>query len=184
MGGLDPHAIYPKDTQLNTPFPGLTGGRPAQPCIFQNWSDVQVGGFYKVPEPRFAAGLIRSVVEICEASDQLHYPIDFVVKHPITPDFPASTLGWISNSFWLLKGQHPLGMFSFEQFEFCGRFQPSLRDYPIWPVGFPGLRPGLFAATPSGLVGTIAFAVVTENLVELTGIEPVTPCLQSRCSPS
>jgi len=25
---------------------------------------------------------------------------------------------------------------------------------------------------------------VTENLVELTGIEPVTPCLQSRCSPS
>jgi hypothetical protein len=25
---------------------------------------------------------------------------------------------------------------------------------------------------------------VNERLVELTGIEPVTPCLQSRCSPS
>ncbi len=25
---------------------------------------------------------------------------------------------------------------------------------------------------------------VTENMVDVTGIEPVTPCLQSRCSPS
>ena len=71
-------------------------------------------------------------------------------------------------------------MFSFEQFEFClvvsavptglsqlgtftqdrvlGYFQPSLRDSFIRPT--------------------------ETNLVELTGIEPVTPCLQSRCSPS
>jgi len=25
---------------------------------------------------------------------------------------------------------------------------------------------------------------VIENMVDVTGIEPVTPCLQSRCSPS
>ena len=25
---------------------------------------------------------------------------------------------------------------------------------------------------------------LTENMVDVTGIEPVTPCLQSRCSPS
>jgi hypothetical protein len=27
-------------------------------------------------------------------------------------------------------------------------------------------------------------AVFTRKLVDVTGIEPVTPCLQSRCSPS
>ena len=40
------------------------------------------------------------------------------------------------------------------------------------------LYPSLLLPTPLGI------DLPTSNLVELTGIEPVTPCLQSRCSPS
>jgi hypothetical protein len=52
------------------------------------------------------------------------YPIDFVVKHPVAPEInPVPTLGWVEQlgtlaGLSLLKGQHPFGMFSFEQFEF------------------------------------------------------------------
>ena len=40
-------------------------------------------------------------------------------------------------------------------------------------------------ATPaSDRVCILSVSVSGERMVELTGIEPVTPCLQSRCSPS
>jgi hypothetical protein len=99
-------ANYPKDTQLEHAFPRSCWGRACSALYFRNRSDVQAGDFHGLPEPRFAAGLIRGVVEICEVSDQFHYPIDFVVKHPITP-----TLGWGFEQLCLsalFKGQHPV----------------------------------------------------------------------------
>ena len=146
---------YPKDTQLNTP--SLT-----RTC------DTALRAYT-------GKGLLSLVIfftqSISLSNIQLHRRL---IRCPPWGGFEQLCLAA------LFKDQHPPGMFSFEQFEFClvvsavptglsqlgtftqdcvlGYFQPSLRDSIIRPT--------------------------ETNLVELTGIEPVTPCLQSRCSPS
>ncbi len=74
----------------------------------------------------------------------------------------------------------------------------SRASYPInFVVKHPNLHvegPALGRLKPAGLTPACFLIGVTpggddqetayEFLVELTGIEPVTPCLQSRCSPS
>jgi len=92
LAGSHSFANYPKDTQLNTPFLSRTCDTALRACT--------------------GRGLLSLV---------FFYPIDFVVKHPVAPGFnPVPTLGWVRTDRLsaLLKGQHPFGMLSFEQFEF------------------------------------------------------------------
>jgi hypothetical protein len=96
LAGSHGIANYPKDTQLEHASLRSCWRKACSALYFRNRSDVQAGDFHELPEPRFAAGLIRGVVEICEVSDQFHYPIDFVVKHPVAPEInPVPTLGWV-----------------------------------------------------------------------------------------
>ena len=63
----------------------------------------------------------------------------------------------------------------------------SLRDTPL---GFELLNESLgFKLDALGLIGGALLSAPDhydspESLVEVDGIEPTTPCLQSRCSPS
>ncbi len=70
----------------------------------------------------------------------------------------------------------------------CEKARPEAEKKPAGSAleGFPDLfpdrrRPDAHENTikPGGDLGT-----VNEYLVELSGIEPLTPCLQSRCSPN
>jgi hypothetical protein len=95
------------------------------------------------------------------------------------------TLGWVEQLCLsaLLKGQHPFWMFSFEQFEFVE--SESGTAGPSAPLGMTNfLRISQEICRRRDLYRPGRRIQAEENLVELTGIEPVTPCLQSRCSPS
>ena len=104
---------------------------------------------------------------------QLRYPINFVVKHPVPPAFAerpspealeTCPLPHFCRADLLLGCRH-VSMAAIRK-QRMRRFPPS-QMLPPSQTGLPSRCP------PSG-----------RRLVELTGIEPVTSCLQSTRSPS
>jgi hypothetical protein len=97
----------------------------------------------------------------------------------------------------IARGQSSLPSLVLERFSSIVPMRPfvtqSISLSNIIPAAFAAVRPRAVEqylcpkvdALPRSLrVRAPTFEQVSKNLVELTGIEPVTPCLQSRCSPS
>jgi hypothetical protein len=123
---------------------------------------------------------LLSLVFLNRSFRSVHYPIDFVVKHPLRHWLGAHP-GVVLN-IALRPVQRSTSVKGRSALNSSSLVSPRITSWVILGRPYsPGFHPGLFWVVPTGLKRA---EVAVENLVELTGIEPVTPCLQSRCSPS
>ena len=96
-------------------------------------------------------------------------------KH--TSDGRQQTNRTTHNPIGMDNSHYPSGRIFSSQFYRQNRHLPGLGQCKPFSVQKTTITPAMRRIKP-------ARRHTTKNLVELSGIEPLTPCLQSRCSPS